>query len=549
MVIEPEPGSGVSPDVDHEEFLRSLRRGNEPVPQQGSDHQSSFLPNTHQGNASRLQEPSSSGVAESSQLKARSEPPEETSAVSSPAPVGEPNTAEAVTRAAAESNDPPTRLVVAEAVVQPTTTAGTVVPLRAGAVDEHQNQGVTQTLDDTTVVGDGVKAKADAVVDDGVVEPSEPPADSELLADKVAAPSRNATVPAEAPIPPVEIIATPADDNHAPTNITVAGGLVQENAAAGTVVAKLDAVDPDAGESFAFALADGSSSLFELVGNEIRVKAGALVDYETGASHDLVVTVTDAGGLTHTQTITIAVINQSGSFVGTSQNDVLIGTGEEDRLLGLAGDDTLIGGAGNDTMIGGAGNDTFVVDAAGDVVTEAAGQGTDTVQASVSHTLGANVENLTLTGTANINATGNTLANTLTGNAGNNVLDGGAGNDTLTAGAGDDTLIGGAGNDTMIGGAGNDTFVVDAAGDVVTFMNGQGKDAVDGGTGSWLDTIDLNQAVEGLQFGTDWTVTLTTGNIVSQSQNLITLSKDADGTVNFTDGSTINFTDIERIQW
>ena len=66
------------------------------------------------------------------------------------------------------------------------------------------------------------------------------------------------------------------------------------------------------------------------------------------------------------------------------------------------------------------------------------------MQSSVSYALGADVENLTLTGTGSINATGNTLANTLTGNAGNNILDGGAG------------------NDTMIGGAGNDTYVVDA---------------------------------------------------------------------------------------
>ncbi|SIR54744.1 hypothetical protein SAMN05421829_11964, partial [Aromatoleum tolulyticum] len=91
--------------------------------------------------------------------------------------------------------------------------------------------------------------------------------------------------------------------------------------------------------------------------------------------------------------------------------------------------DTLNGGAGADTMIGKWGDDTYYVDNAGDVIVENSSEGTDAVISTVSHTLAANVENLTLTGSAAINGTGNAAANTLAGNAGNNVLTGGAGND------------------------------------------------------------------------------------------------------------------------
>ena len=98
-------------------------------------------------------------------------------------------------------------------------------------------------------------------------------------------------------------------------------------------------------------------------------------------------------------------------------------------MIGGAGNDTLNGGTGEDTLKGGIGNDTYIVENLKDSVEELADGGADTVRSSLSWTLGLNVENLVLTGTANIDGTGNASANTITGNAGNNVLSGGADND------------------------------------------------------------------------------------------------------------------------
>jgi Ca2+-binding RTX toxin-like protein len=127
--------------------------------------------------------------------------------------------------------------------------------------------------------------------------------------------------------------------------------------------------------------------------------------------------------------------------MGNSLNNVLTGNTASNNLAAGVGNDTLDGGLGNDTLIGGVGNDTYVVDAATDVVTELANEGTDTVQSSVNYTLGNNVENLTLTGTTAINGTGNALNNVLIGNSAKNTLNGGAGNDTYVIDSTEDVVI------------------------------------------------------------------------------------------------------------
>ncbi|MDH4383464.1 MAG: tandem-95 repeat protein [Gammaproteobacteria bacterium] len=254
------------------------------------------------------------------------------------------------------------------------------------------------------------------------------------------------------------------------------------------------------------------------------------------------------------------------SFTGTSGNDTLIGTTGGDVLDAREGDDSLLGGFGNDVLYGGTGNDlldggagsdvmyggdgddTYIVDATSDSVYEYSGQGEDTVMSSVAYTLTDSVERLTLTGTANINGTGNWQNNVITGNSGANTLDGGSGTDTLRGGLGNDvyivdsaadlveeaaaggtdevrayvdwvlgaelerltllgsatfatgnssnnvitgnnynnTLDGGAGNDTLIGAAGDDVYLLDSLNDVVSEIAGYGNDTVRTSVGGLL---------------------------------------------------------------
>ena len=164
------------------------------------------------------------------------------------------------------------------------------------------------------------------------------------------------------------------------------------------------------------------------------------------------------------------------SLDGAAGNDSFIGGAGNDAILGGSGDDIIDGAAGTDQMAGGSGNDTYTVDAYFDLTIEQSGEGIDTVNASISRSLSANLENLNLTGVANLNGNGNELANAITGNAGNNALRGNDGNDTLTGGAGDDLLYGDDDADQMTGGLGNDTFYVDDFGDTTVEAAKEGID-------------------------------------------------------------------------
>ena len=138
------------------------------------------------------------------------------------------------------------------------------------------------------------------------------------------------------------------------------------------------------------------------------------------------------------------------SLNGGSGNDTLYGNGGDDEMDGDEGKDKLYGGDGNDTLngdlganslYGGTGNDTFYLSQKNQKIYELSNEGKDLVYASISYTLGVNLENLTLSGLTKVNGTGNALDNQLIGNNQANKLSGGAGNDTLNGGAGNDRFI------------------------------------------------------------------------------------------------------------
>ena len=172
------------------------------------------------------------------------------------------------------------------------------------------------------------------------------------------------------------------------------------------------------------------------------------------------------------------------TVMGNSLNNSIVGSAAAETINGGSGNDILNGGGGADVLVGGPGHDTYIVNSTTVAVTESANQGTDTVQASVSFILNANIENLTLTGTNDINGIGNSGDNTIIGNAGHNILDGGAGADTLAGGNGDDTLLIDSLDVGIDGGAGFDSAFAQTGASVTLNMGTASIEWAEGNSGA-----------------------------------------------------------------
>jgi len=195
---------------------------------------------------------------------------------------------------------------------------------------------------------------------------------------------------------------------------------------------------------------------------------------------------------------TISVTGGAGAdyIIGSAQDDVLVGGGGDDVIQGGAGHDQLTAGTGVDNLYGGLGNDIYFVENNSDLVFENVGEGTDTINVGSDFYLYANVENLALTGSANIYGVGNDLDNRIVGNSGENLLIGGGGSDTIRGGDGRDSIFGGEGGDLltgdggidyMVGGSGDDR--IEGSFDADEIYGEDGNDTLVGGTDFATDIL------------------------------------------------------------
>ncbi len=273
-------------------------------------------------------------------------------------------------------------------------------------------------------------------------------------------------------------------------------------------------------------ISSGSSDdiIYDEGGNNTVAAGGGSNTIWTGAGED---TITTGSGDDK-----VAAGDGNDSVDVSGGNNTVWGEGGNDSIHGGYGNDSFYGGDGNDILNADGGNNYFEGGAGNDTLT--AGWGKDTFYG----------------GSGNDTLDGGGSDDKLYGDEGDDTLYGGAGKDTLSGGDGNDLLYGGDDDDTLMGGIGDDTLYGGGGSDLFIFNMGEGNDHVDGGANGWTtDTIELNGYGGGKIDSDDWTLILDEGEITKSRGKSIDLSSDSSGTIVFSDGSELTFSNVERIEW
>ncbi|EJN08763.1 Ca2+-binding protein, RTX toxin [Bradyrhizobium sp. YR681] len=349
--------------------------------------------------------------------------------------------------------------------------------------------------------------------------------------------------------------------NEAPTGITVTGGSVQENAAGGTVVATLAAVDVGDAGAHSFSIV-GTDNLFEVVGNQIRVKDGAILDFETQSQHALTIKTVDDDGMSTTTTIVIGITDQVETTTGTSGSDVLTAGAGSDILVGGAGDDRLLGGGGSDEyrynlgdgsdrivetggnsdtdrLVLGSGIDpaTTVVGRSSldnsDVVLRLSNGQTIVLENQLSMASGGGLEQISF-------ADGTVWSRSdILSKLDPHLLIAGAGTSTVVGSGSDDVFVAGAASRTLTGFGGSDTYKVGASADQLVIS----EDA-EAGTDR-LELVGLNAAdVTFIQRGVDLVVKNKANGHITTITNQFGFAPTGVEQVAFADGTVWDKTQI-----
>ena len=384
------------------------------------------------------------------------------------------------------------------------------------------------------------------------------------------------------------------DLNEAPTDITFSDTSVDENSAGGTVVATLQSIDQDSGESFSYELVRDASGHFEIVGDKLVVKEGADIDYETQSVHELTVKVTDSEGNTYTESVNIQVSDLPEAVAATKESGHSV---DDDKAKGKSkdrddDDDDKAKGKSkdrdddDDDKAKGKSKDRDDDDddkAKGkskdrdddDDDDKAKGKSKDRDDDDDRDSDRDDDDESLAAATHE----GGSKNDHIDGSDGDDVIDGKGGNDHLKGGDGDDTLRGGEGNDKLQGGDGDDVLQAGAGNDKLeggdgndTFVAGEGNDRIDGGEGSdtytadifdgsdyfsggegggWTDIIQLNaDAVSGGESDSPWTISVDGEQVEYElADHALSLNPDATGVITFSDGAELEFDGVERIEW